>query len=524
MLLPPMEADIDHGMVLPLLEPSSPTAAGTNDCAEASDADDDDQSLPAGPRSFEELVNSTEFALPRLLSHVASISGKNPLEYLNNLTVVVTTSYSGIGTIEWCMQIIQHALASLGCTLHLVLWSATDYASRCRNFLMKHRHPPRHIFGDLLERLPAGILERLTELQARFRAQLPGHAAGKKKRVQAARTLGEEFLKEACEVLEELFKFDARMTAWCFKCNKYCKVVPDIPANGIWLEAGGNTCTPWSTSGSMMGWLDPMSLPALAWGWWMRHAAPHGILNECVVGWPAAAFFNHMLAGLKFTMETVRQNPLSQGIPVTRPRSYTLVALGMAEQLVPLNAAHQASTSRTLVLDGSVFLRAPAGTQYSYKKARLEKRHINLDREAILRLPWSSLLPFGARCRLMEHRKSISKESPGPFFGIVSQTMKFAGPVRPTLPCLQRNTLCVRVPDGRIVMPVEHFLAQGVPIFCDAVPPELRALPDEEFLALGPSEARQMAGNMMHFASASSSLQLLLFCFRFDRQPGTVVD
>ena len=511
-----MEEDIDGGAVLPLLlevDAESPAPRVVLPCA-------DDGPLPAGPRSFEELVNNTEFTLPRLVSFVTAISGKSPLEYLNNVTLVVTTSYSGIGTIEWCMLFIQHALATMGCKLNLVLWSATDYACRCRKLLMKHRHPPRHVFGDLLDRLPAGILDRLTKLQDSFHDQLPAPAAGKKKRTQAAKALGEEFLKQACKLLEAEAKPDTAATAWCYSCNKYCKVAPDVPANGLWIEAGGNTCTPWSTSGSMLGWLDPMSLPALAWGWWMRHARPHAILNECVLGWPAATFFKHMLAGLRFTMETVKQNPLSQGIPSARPRSYTFVALGMAEQLVTLSTALDSSTSRSLVLDGSVYLRAPEEVQLEYKQARLQKRHINLDRAAILRLPWSSLLPFGARCRQMEHRKTTGNDAPMPLFGLVSQSMKFAGHTRPTLPCLMKNTLCVRVPDGRIVMPVEHFLAQGVPIFCDSLPPELRALPDEEFLALGPTEARGMAGNMMHFASASSSLQLLLCCFRFDQQRG----
>ena len=69
-----MEEDIDGGPVLPLHEADSPRAAGTEGCAEAEDADDDGP-LPVGPRSFEELVNNTEFTLPRLVSFVAAISG-----------------------------------------------------------------------------------------------------------------------------------------------------------------------------------------------------------------------------------------------------------------------------------------------------------------------------------------------------------------------------------------------------------------------------------------------------------------
>ena len=93
-----MEEDIDVGAVLPVLEAESRRAARIEGCAEAEDADDDGR-LPAGPRSFEELANSTEFTLPRLVSFVTAVSGGSPLQYLNNQTLVVTTSYSGIGTI-----------------------------------------------------------------------------------------------------------------------------------------------------------------------------------------------------------------------------------------------------------------------------------------------------------------------------------------------------------------------------------------------------------------------------------------
>ena len=125
------------------------------------------------------------------------------------------------------------------------------------------------------------------ELQARLKGQ---PKAASRSIVTDA---GNRFLQEACLLLQSnLDKFN--LTAECSECGAQCAWAPPQKAGS--LEAGGNTCTPWSCRGKLAGWLDPQSLPALVWVFSLKAASETGkgpdvVLNECVPLFPAEEFF-----------------------------------------------------------------------------------------------------------------------------------------------------------------------------------------------------------------------------------------
>jgi hypothetical protein len=313
----------------------------------------------------------------------------------------------------------------------------------------------------------------------------------------------------------------AEAMGWCYQCNQFCPMQPIIAEGTLWIEVGGNTCTPWSSSGARLGWLDPSSVPALAWGWWISQCRPQIIINECVPAWPAEEFWEAMLCRTNFSQETIKMNPKDMGIPCSRPRSYTIVACQPSVQLTAVSQALKESCTRSMVIDAAVYFKATPDMQLQLKRAILERRHIQLTSDELAMFPWSRCLSFGARSRLTDHKRMLNKkmEQSGQvqdkraMLAMVSQTMSFAGPVRSLVPTLLRNSMCFIISEQRLMLPIEHFLVNGVPLFYENLPPKLQVIPVQAFETLGESEARRLAGNMMHLASVGSILLGALCCY-----------
>jgi hypothetical protein len=474
---------------------------------------------PEGPKTWEDVANWPQAVLPRLTQHVLKKCNLDPLTGLDQMTVVMTTSYSGIGSAEWAMAFIKKAFESYNCYVEVEFYSACDFAPSCRRMLQQHREPPKHIFGDLQDRVPAALLEYIHKLQAAYNEELTEVAGlcrkGRKEKVAA---LGSEFFKEC---LNEFDKYpwtpaDEPVTAWCYRCNQMCPVTPEISEGSLWIEVGGNTCTPWSASGARLGWLDPSSVPALAWGRWISQCRPHIIINECVPAWPAREFWEHMLKGTEFTQETLNMNPKNMGIPSCRPRSYTIVTCRGSVPMLQVSEALDVACTSSLAVDAAVYFKATPEMQLEMKREILRRRHIFFTEQNLEDIPWSRVLTFGARMRLKSHidQSTGFQGTQRAMLVMVSQTMQFAGYPRSLVPTLVRNSLCYIVSEDRLMLPIEHFLVNGVPLFYEGLPPELQVIPQRAFEQLGLSEARRLAGNMMHLASVGSVLLAALCCYR----------
>ena len=206
-------------------------------------------------------------------------------------------------------------------------WSATDYNPICRRVLQsfKPEHGPKHIFGDLMSRIPKEVLNDLFDIQTKFIQEFNDSVCttpGKSKRQELNR-VSEKFLKEALELLGKTdFPVDA--TAWCYKCNAFCRIKPPPHNKQLVMEVGGNTCTPWSTAGLGRGWLDPVSLPCLVWLHQQRAFRPHWIINECSPSFDTG-LMTRVMEGV-MTTETLTFSPLDMGIPASRPRRYSIMS------------------------------------------------------------------------------------------------------------------------------------------------------------------------------------------------------
>eukprot|EP00959_Pyramimonas_sp_CCMP1952_P212917 4455288-Pyramimonas_sp.AAC.1 len=77
-------------------------------------------------------------------------------EFAKQKHIVTTTHYSGIGCAELGMAMLGHELG-----INIRGHSACESDPTCREFLLKHKHCPNHVFGDIEDRVPPEALKKL---------------------------------------------------------------------------------------------------------------------------------------------------------------------------------------------------------------------------------------------------------------------------------------------------------------------------------------------------------------------------
>jgi hypothetical protein len=250
----------------------------------------------AGPKSFKDIFEFANVLVEKFLQE-DTLPGSRPrlASEMHQKRIVLTSSYSGIGSAEWAVHFVKHALAKVaGIEIEVLFWSACDRDAVCRNVLKNHKQHPLHIFTDLRDRIPPQAYEDLEGLYTQHRQRLDdGQYATIVEKQAACRIIGDEFFEAACTLLDNS---DLKVTqARCTICNAQCPLVPPLQEHDIWIEVGGNTCTPWSVNGKREGWLDYNGLPSLAWTFWCKGARPHFILNECTPRWPGETVWKRIM-------------------------------------------------------------------------------------------------------------------------------------------------------------------------------------------------------------------------------------
>ena len=125
--------------------------------------------LPDGPKTFMETFAFAEENIKRIRAVAESGLG---LACLDRKRLVLTSSYSGVGTAEWAMRFVVAALNSSGLgQLQVRFYSVADSSPQCRKVLMQFQPPPEHVFGDLKRRMPEGFVEWMHEQQEAMRDQ-----------------------------------------------------------------------------------------------------------------------------------------------------------------------------------------------------------------------------------------------------------------------------------------------------------------------------------------------------------------
>ena len=178
-------------------------------------------SLPKGPDTYSGLSDFAAWQLERWAAFFAEhgLDMENHLAMLGSLTLVITTSYSGVGSCEMSVGMWVKAFASYGISLQVLYYSATEADPLCLQVLGNSPSKPQHLFTNIINRAPKLVVDHLRSLQEQFMSSCQMQMSdadresgprgrGPKKFSKAVRALvsrcGAEFLDEACSILKEI--------------------------------------------------------------------------------------------------------------------------------------------------------------------------------------------------------------------------------------------------------------------------------------------------------------------------------
>jgi len=529
--------------------------------------------LPPGPASLNDIIFGWPmYGVTALLDHGAAWGAAlKPLMQASCARVMLTTSYSGMGCAEMAASMISEALAGQGIETRFVPWSATDVDRTCREMLMEHEpgSRPEHVFGNILERIPADLLKSLEQKRMRMLAVLEGRmteatAKGTSKDVlvryrrEQVQRLGAKFVAGVTTALQDL-DASCYQSCWCYRHSQMCCPVADATQQGprgLRLEVAGTTCVAWSSMGASLGWLDSSSLPCLVWCHQQLATLPDLILHENV-----ATFDEQVLRdilGSKYHINALICTPLDFGIPAQRKRKYTLcrlksvtvehplaTSMGASPQAFPYSRASLAKLfGRRVLLDGDVFLAAPAELLNEDTRRLAAARGRLVPGFVAAQVTNRELLPPGQLVRLEGYESlAAAKDTEADVAAgevVVSSPSTSAetvlqlsvAPRRAQIvnlmqnphhfqtiqnlaPALLRGSVLYSMSAQRRFLPEEHFLIQGIPVM-ELLPvgpknvyPFLKPLQE----LTSSAALRRLTGNAMHLSQVGLAMLLALAGF-----------
>ncbi len=258
--------------------------------------------------------------------------------------------------------------------------------------LCDHKDAPRHVFGDILERLPRQTRLRLegfgTRLRAKLARRIVRHGGGdstegRRFKRRMVEELGARYLTTLrtslsavdfasasacqCAIHGTLCSTDARPSSVAHSDGGGGAAAPPAPSDGggggvappppsLWVEVAGTTCVAWSSMGAGLGWLDRSALPCLVWMFWVRFQQPDIVLHECVTRFQEEVLVR--LLGDLYDVEAVVTSPSKLGIPSMRRRKYTMCIRKFRSGTDPNNQTKGSTSTRSDAAGGV----APAGS------------------------------------------------------------------------------------------------------------------------------------------------------------------
>ena len=139
----------------------------------------------------------------------------------------------------------------LGHDIPVTFYSACEQNQTCVNVLQRTL-APEHIFSDLCNIVSAealALVQRMQQQIARDASQSSDYC-----RFNDSSEAGDAFLQAGFYYLRACLNQDiSALTSYCHTHGKHCQLLPDMrqaraekKRRVLWVEVGGNTCTPWS--------------------------------------------------------------------------------------------------------------------------------------------------------------------------------------------------------------------------------------------------------------------------------------
>ena len=122
----------------------------------------------------------------------------------------------------------------------------------------------RHVFGDILERLPSGMYDELLTVQAEIAEE---YQRGGRECKSWVESLGKKQMKMYETIFERWGdKVFENSMCYCYACERDCATFSDATA-AYRVNVSGTPCIHWSSMGTKAGWGGASALCFMAWSW-----------------------------------------------------------------------------------------------------------------------------------------------------------------------------------------------------------------------------------------------------------------
>ena len=281
----------------------------------------------------------------------------------------------------------------------------------------------------------------------------------------------------------------------------------------ITVEVAGTICTGWSPLGKRAGADSENHVAFLAWIAHVRKSKPVLVIHECHKNFPSSILDN--LLEDQYKLYHIVVDPKMIGHPVNRPdRMYTWcvrkdhVLRGSVEDFIEIFSA-------SLVKNGDIFFCAPDGFKQQELQRLAKNRMCNVAAVDIKSCPdWSKFYPPGAVGRMFDHAARATRYLEPDVSGNsliladLDQNPGYGPAASDMLPCLVTHGLIHNYSRKRCLVPAEHLVAQGLPVWHRVHGSELPFL--KALGVLSSCDLKKLAGNGMYLPLIGYQLMYVL--------------
>ena len=415
--------------------------------------------------------------------------------------VIVTTSYTGLGTVEHALVRMATSVIGQDQEHGVVLYAAWESNPKVRALLAASKHSPMHIFGDVTEKIaPEGRAELHRVLSVCLQR---GHRlVGQEEEKVLLDDLNERcFKKLVARCKAHIRDHGLAKEAWCYLHCRMCSVVPARTSpSALRLEAGGNTCVSWSPQGSRARWLHESSVPAVVW-LCASEAEPVDVLvQECSHQFPTEKAFQAIFAAEKWDVEVMQLCCVDVAVPMNRPRNYSYtIRRKVLQRLCRVELSDiRAVFGQLAVGDGHSWFAAPEAVVLCFLRALSVQSGQVVEEANLLKDP-SLCLPAGTKKRL-EAYLSLLQESESSTLPILdlSQNARVRSTLSARMPTFLRHSFVWSCQHNRPLAPEEAFAFMGFPMPWSRCCSSECPWKSEALQALKSADSIAMIGNAMH--------------------------
>ena len=439
-----------------------------------------------------------------------------------NMGIVLDSDYSGSGCMEQAAAMFRDSMRSQQVLAEgspsFMVHRVCDNDPMCRRTLHGHcpgPEHPRHIFGDLCERIDASTLFELVAIAERWSAnvaELTSHC-NTADVVAISKKAGQAMVREMVVVMNGA---TIKESGWCWKHDGLCRF---FQAGRLNIWSAGNRCLSRPSYGKRESWNGKDTIPFLVWCFSVLHARPHLFMEECTPSFDLSVV--HDILGHAYNLQSRILCPSQFGAGCLRRRQWCVGALKSAVKVnFPFDGKEfEDIFFREAQLGGDAYFVAAADQREAAVRELLGTRR-NRRKPSSSSVHRGKLateeLPPGLACRLkgykmlLEHRDMRTAianltQNPDcrPWLHRKLQTLL----TKSTVVLMRSRRLGHDIEQGALLLTAdEHLNAMGWPMFCDGKVNLLR----EVAAQLDVDFKKHLAGNGMHIMVAGAVLLYLL--------------